>query len=391
VTRVCHVTTAHPVFDTRIFRRECLSLVRAGFEVTLVAMHDADEQADGVQVVRLPPASSTLERRVLSTRRAADVAASLNADLYHFHDPELIPAMRGLAKRKDRPVVWDAHEFYPSTMRHFNIMKFQPASELAAAFFDCYELEACLKRFAGVVTITPEMAERYRSRGLKTCVVGNPDVEAIADPPRVARAALPLMASSGSQFAARAVGEIADAFALLRQRMHCQLAFWGNFDPPDLAAELQTRALSHGAPAEDLAIGGPYPWKTLVNELNPTAWAGFVLLDPRDRNNRMGLPNRFFEYWATGVPVIATAGTEVARVVSAEGGGVVVDRNEPVLLATAFEQLVSDPARARRMGAAGRAAVERTYNWKTTFQRMLAFYNELGVRPTTRRSQPARA
>ena len=43
MTKICHITTAHNARDTRIIRRECVSLAKAGFQVMLMAVHDKEE------------------------------------------------------------------------------------------------------------------------------------------------------------------------------------------------------------------------------------------------------------------------------------------------------------------------------------------------------------
>ena len=46
--RVCHMTSAHPRADTRIFVKECRSLAVAGYEVVLVV---ADDKGEGLERV----------------------------------------------------------------------------------------------------------------------------------------------------------------------------------------------------------------------------------------------------------------------------------------------------------------------------------------------------
>ena len=42
--RVCHLTSVHSSDDTRVFHKECVSLARAGYDVTLVAPGESREE-----------------------------------------------------------------------------------------------------------------------------------------------------------------------------------------------------------------------------------------------------------------------------------------------------------------------------------------------------------
>ena len=48
--RVCHLTSVHSSDDTRVFHKECVSLARAGYDVTLVAPGESREE-QGVHIV----------------------------------------------------------------------------------------------------------------------------------------------------------------------------------------------------------------------------------------------------------------------------------------------------------------------------------------------------
>lgn len=379
---ICHITTAHTAFDTRIFRRECISLAKAGFKVTLIAQNEHEAIVDGVHIIPLSKPRTVLERRFLTTYQAFELAMPLKADLYHFHDPELIPVMRRLARLTGCPVVWDAHENYVSSLKHFNQLRVPLASWLAAEYFDRLEIKACRREFSGVVTINELMAKRYQAYTDHLAILGNyVDISLLPDPPMVNRSIHPRLVSSGWQSKERCVTEVADAFCIARKKIHCEVAFWGTFEPHSLEAELGSRALFGNAPSEDVIIGGPYPWKTLVEELIPTAWAACVLFNPNNPNNVVGLPNRIFEYWANHVPVICTAGTQVARIVEEEGAGIIIADNNPASVANAFLEIVKDIALVKKMGDDGRQAVEKKYNWANAFQNLLNLYADLGVVP----------
>jgi hypothetical protein len=119
VTRVCHITTVHPVDDHRILHKECVSLRDAGYEVSLVAPRAGDANVEGISVVGFDrgPARNRLERTVRRPRAAYAAAVAVDAELYHFHDPDFLPFAVRLA-RAGRRMVYDAHEDVPEQIRH---------------------------------------------------------------------------------------------------------------------------------------------------------------------------------------------------------------------------------------------------------------------------------
>lgn len=107
---VCHMTSAHASDDTRIFYKECVSLAKAGYEVSLVARGPAREEA-GVRVVGVGvPSGGRLFRMLFFARRIYRQALALDAEVYHLHDPELLPYGLRL-KRRGKVVIFDSHEF----------------------------------------------------------------------------------------------------------------------------------------------------------------------------------------------------------------------------------------------------------------------------------------
>ena len=62
MTKICHISTAHPPFDVRIFHKECVSLAKAGYDVSLVVTHDKSETVNGVKIVPLPKSKGRFHR-----------------------------------------------------------------------------------------------------------------------------------------------------------------------------------------------------------------------------------------------------------------------------------------------------------------------------------------
>jgi glycosyltransferase involved in cell wall biosynthesis len=81
----------------------------------------------------------------------------------------------------------------------------------------------------------------------------------------------------------------------------------------------------------------------------------------------------YLEAWSAGLPVIAGDIPPLREVVREGIDGLHV-ANEPRAIAGAILDLVRDPDRARRMGAAGRERLEREYSWLAVGKRTEAAY-----------------
>ena len=85
--------------------------------------------------------------------------------------------------------------------------------------------------------------------------------------------------------------------------------------------------------------------------------------------------NKVMEYMALGKPVVQFDLTEGRR--SAGEASLYAKPDDPVDLAAKILELLDDPARRARMGALGRARVERELAWRHQAPRLLAAYDAL--------------
>ena len=83
--KVAILSSVHLAMDNRVFYREARTLARAGHDVTLIAVHDRDEEIDGVRIRALPRVPRS--RRPLLWWRLAQMALETEADVYQIHDP----------------------------------------------------------------------------------------------------------------------------------------------------------------------------------------------------------------------------------------------------------------------------------------------------------------
>ena len=102
LSKITHLTSAHSRYDTRIFIKMCSSLSKnENYKVSLiVADGKNDETRNGVMVVDVgAKVGGRLSRMTNTVKKVFVKAKELDSDIYHLHDPELIPI--GLKLKKN--------------------------------------------------------------------------------------------------------------------------------------------------------------------------------------------------------------------------------------------------------------------------------------------------
>lgn len=83
---------------------------------------------------------------------------------------------------------------------------------------------------------------------------------------------------------------------------------------------------------------------------------------------------------ACGVPVVAGRTGGIPEAVRDGVTGVLVEAEQPEAVAAALRRLLDDPALRRRLGEAGRQAIESTYNWDRVAADLARIGHEVGRR-----------
>lgn len=168
--KVCHMTSAHTQEDIRIFHKECISLVKAGYDTYLVSCGNRYEK-DGVHLIGIGKPEQSRIRRMIKTAKAIyHEASKQEADIYHFHDPELLPYGMKL-KKAGKKVIFDSHEDVSAQiMDKYWIPKV--LRKIVSGLYKTYETHV-VRKIDAVVAATPHIAESFKGRCKKVVVVNN--------------------------------------------------------------------------------------------------------------------------------------------------------------------------------------------------------------------------
>ncbi len=371
--RVVHLTSVHDPDDTRVFHKECGALARAGYEVVLVAPGAPDGTRNGVRYHPIPRPAGRLHRFVRSGWAVFHAALQERGDLYHFHDPELIPIgllLRLLGKR----VVYDVHEDVPAQLRskHWLSPWLRGTVSAAASLMQ----QVAVRAFDGVIAAGEDVAATLDHRSV-TVVRNFPLLHefAMADTADYITRE-PVVVHVGNLSRIRASRELIEAIGRVDPAVDARLVLVGRFNNDGLEREVQD------LPGWSRTTHLGWADRPTVAAQLAQARVGIVMFGPHP-NHMAVRSNKLFEYMAAGLPVVAPDFPAWRALIEETGCGVVADPTRPEAIATAIETLLRDRAGALAMGERGRAAVLASFNWEVEFARLLATYrNILGTPPT---------
>jgi len=359
--RVCHLTSVHHRNDTRIFVKEIPALVDAGYDVSVVvADGKGDEQRPGHNLYDVGASKGRINRIFKHTGKVREKALAINADVYHFHDPELIPVGLHLTK-KGKKVIYDIHEDVPRDIQSKDWIP-KLLRGVVAWCFEKYEDRAS-RKLSALVTATPFINERFRKINPRAVNINNyPIIEELDE-------STPW---SEKERAVCYIGEItrirgAEEMVKAMDEVDGKLYLAGKYEVDSLREKLHEMP-SHSK-LEDMGFVDRETYASILAK----SMAGLVIFYP-ESNHINAQPNKIFEYMSAGVPVIGSNFPLWKDILEKDECGICVDPMKPIEIARASNQLLDNPELAERMGNRGRVLVREKYNWEQEITKLLELY-----------------
>lgn len=346
-------------------------MARAGFDVTVIGPYLEDTAVDAVQVKSVRKDGWRFARMTRTAWRVYRRALRENADVYHFHDPELIP-FGLLLLMKGRRVIYDIHEDLPKDVlsKHYLPGWIRPVTSWIVKMI---EEHAC-GRFSALVTVTPAIANRFCRINPRTVVVHNfPYADELirggtATPWEQRRQSVAYVGGITIQ---RAIREMVSAMALLPDSLPATLELAG----PEVPEEARSEDLRRNPGWKRVHHHGFLNQATTFQVLRNVR-AGLVLFHP-EPNHIEAMPQKIFEYMGAGLPVIASDFPLWRRIMGEIGCGIFVDPTSPNQIAKAIEYVLSHPREAEEMGRRGQIAVAERFNWTSEANKLVQLYRQI--------------
>jgi glycosyltransferase involved in cell wall biosynthesis len=360
---VCILTSVHSAFDVRIFHKEAKTLRENGYNILLLAQHHKEENVDGIHIIPLPVPHNRFERMTKTAWKLFRLTQKKRAEVYHFHDPELIP-LGLLLKRQGKKVIYDIHEdvpkqilskpYLPHLLRKPISMMLKTMEAISTPRFNC------------VVTATPSINERFLSLGANAVSVNNyPLADELYSSEKLWERREKAVCYIGGISGIRGAFEMVEAI----EKTECKLLLAGDFET-GLEGKLKRM------PGWQKVITLGYVGRDIVRATMARSWGGLLLYHPVP-NHMSAQPNKLFEYMSAGIPVITSDFPLWKKIVEETECGICVNPFSTEQIANAIRWIIEHPIEAQAMGENGRQAVLRKYNWENESRKLLLLYKEV--------------
>lgn len=364
---VCQLSTLHYALDTRIFYKYAQTLIKH-YDVIVIGIHPNKEIIEGVQIIPFKIYKNRTWRLFTSWIKMFRMALKTKADLFHIHDPELLPCAL-LLHIIGKKVIIDVHENIAADIFDKDWIKFKKTTYY---IFNYIESIAC-KRIP-VILAESSYEHRYKQISKSITTVHNYVSPAFfSELQGFNRNPLHLF-YMGIVLENRCVFEIIATIKELHDRgykvhFHCVGQRYSKLIQEIEKDEIyeKFKAYIHFYGRKNLLEG---------YKISQQCGIGLCLIKPMS-NSIESKPTKIFEYMAIGLPIITSDFKLYKKLVSENGVGMNVNPLSVEEISNAIEKLINAPHQIKEMSEKGKSLVNTRYNWKTEAKKLEEKYAEI--------------
>lgn len=358
--KISIMTSVHHHDDVRIYHKEACSLRANGHDVTIICPDYEGTDQYGIKFIKVKMPKARLARIIFAPFRFKKAAKAVNADCYHFHDPELI--LTGLMLNKNASVIYDIHEDVPRQLLTKPYLKPFWAKKISR-IVENYENYAS-RKFHAIVAAAPVIYDRMIKENKNTVLICNypklEEFEGISDDKVEKKNQVCYI---GGITKIRGITEMVDAV----EGLDVKLVLAGSFESEELKKQAEAQVGYSNVEYKGFLN------RQEIRETLMQSRAGLVTLYPTP-TYVLSLPIKMFEYMIAEIPVIASDFPYWQEIVDDAKCGLCVNPLDPDEIKAAISYLVKNGDVAREMGQNGRRTVLEKYNWDIEKIKLIELY-----------------
>lgn len=363
---VIQFSTVHRRFDTRVLLKECVSLASdKNYNVELIlADGQGTENYMGVNISALPKAKTKIHRIIFSQFKMFKTLLGKKADIYHFHDPELM--FTGVAlKLLGRRVVFDIHEDFPAQLQS-KVYLNRPTLLVLSKIYARIE-HLLIKFFDYNITVNEDIQQRLQK--------STKNVEVVHNYPILSEFTGIQHDWSNKERAICYVGGVTRIRGLksLVKAAHianCKLILGGSFDERSFEEELK------GLPEwRNVEYLGQVSREEMLKVFQRSC-LGIIPFLP-EPNHINATPNKFFEYLSAGLPILTSSFPKWKQFIEENQVGDTFSAGDEHDLALKLNKLLEDMAQLSSMSKEARELVIAKRSWDGEFKKIKSVYTKI--------------
>jgi glycosyltransferase involved in cell wall biosynthesis len=363
--KVCHLTSVHQHLDTRIFFKECKSLAEVGYHVTLIALKDQGMNIDheGIEFIPFTRYKNRLRRIFFSPFKMYSMARNQKADIYHFHDPELLVTGLLLRLFTRSKVIYDIHEDHAKNFIDREWIRFKILRWVVSKLFFYFELLVC-RLMSGNIVVLPPWLKKYP----KAVLVRNyPLLEK-----KEGEKDKNLFVYVGTIGSKRCALEMILIFVeLMKLLPDIKFKIIGNF----FEKNVESAVMSYVNRFPNIDYLGFRPFSEAKKTLFKSKY-GFVLY--AGIKYQENIPVKMYEYLANEVITIFSSFEDFKYDIENEGWGIGVNPNNPKAAARKIHDIIIDKEKIRTIEE-NIKKYKTKYSWESEKKELIDLYFVLTV------------
>jgi glycosyltransferase involved in cell wall biosynthesis len=361
--KVAHLTSVHTRYDTRIFKKQCISLAKNHIVTLIVADGEGNERINNINILDIGKKNNKVKRAIISTLKIFKLSKNLNQDLYHIHDPELMWVgfiLKTLYKKK---VIFDSHEDVPRDIKEKKwINKY--LRNIMAFIYTLIE-KILLKRYSAIVTSTDFIKDRMLKVNPNSFSIKNfpiIDKNRKFNPHKFSKEII--FCYVGSISVQRGIFEMLE----LVSRLDCKLHLAGTFTDN----ETKFKAIEHDGWNKVIYHG--YVDKQKMEQIYIESSCGLLLLHEIE-TFKTSLPVKLFEYMNFGLPILSSGNNDYNNIIKSAGCGFVADASLDSIIEKS-QLIISDANILKEMSINGLNHVSN-YSWSNEELKLRGIYQNI--------------
>ena len=371
--KVCHFTVAHDVADVRIFEKECKSLQKERYDVSLVVSNVGNSVKSGIKIYGIKVSMNPVTRLLFGAKKVYRKALELDADIYHFHDIELFRYGLKL-KKKGKKVIFDSHENWIDYVKGIRWLPTLMKKYMSWIIQQMYKKH--LREFDAVITVSPHIVDIMKQYTPNVYMVSNypiisqdnlvsfSEIDYLQRNNKICYSGTVYSGISNQEYILEALETIDDV----------EYVMVGT-----ISTEYRKRLSS--LLGWDKVLFVEKVSRQKLYQIYDTVLAGVAIFDYTPnlgyKKGSLGV-NKIFEYMMKGLPIISSD-QEIwkQQIINKYKCGFCVKPGDVDGIREAITKILNDRKLAYMMGQNGMKAVTEEFNWKTQERILFEVYDQL--------------